>query len=160
MSTGRGRLRQDLAVTPVAVLTLLLLQLHTNCLFTHTCSTLTGYKMLLFLSLLTSDFPQAGKPLLKSQCWDICQNSVGKTSLDLLRPGSLDLWGLLPAQVLHKATPVPPNSDLWKKMPFGTGNPDFFHWKSKQNFSFEVMFNGIFFLPLLSEMTNSLITLS
>lgn len=52
-SIGQSGLREDLAMTAVTVLSLLFLQLHTNYLFTHACSTLTGCKMLLFLSLLT-----------------------------------------------------------------------------------------------------------
>lgn len=69
--------------------------------------------------------------LLKSQCQDIGQNPSGE-KVDLLRSGSLDLWGLLPAQVVHKAPPN--NSELWKKMPCGTGNPDFLIWKATKTF--------------------------
>lgn len=71
-------------------------------------------------------------------------------------------WGLLPAQVLHRAIPAPPrNSKLWKKRPFITWNPDFFHWKSERTFSLEVLIRWVvFFLTLLSEIMNSLFTLS
>lgn len=120
------------AMTPMVLIILLLFQLHTNYLFTHACSTLTGCKTVSFSPFWHSfhpEVPQVGKALLKSQCQDTGQNPSGE-KVDLVRSGSLDLWGLLPAQVLHKAPPN--NSELRKKRPCATGNPDFFVGKANK----------------------------
>lgn len=54
----QGELRQDLTMILMAVPSLMLFQLHTNCLFAHASSTLTVCKMLLFLFLLTQFLPR------------------------------------------------------------------------------------------------------